>query len=199
MTELEFVFDPAGPNAYLAWKALPAIIERTGATLVYRPVSLGGLFKLTGNSPPMVRYADAPAKWNYEQLEFQRFVAAHRIPFKMNPKFPINTTVLMRAAVASEEEGSLNRFVPAAMAAMWEDGRDLGDPATLTEVLNAASLDGAALVARAEEPEIKSGLLTRTQRAADRGAFGVPTFFVGDEMFWGKERLAQVEAALAND
>ena len=193
---LEFLFDPGGPNCYLAWKALPGILERTGATLVYRPILLGGLFKQTGNRAPIVRYADAPAKWAYEQLEFNRFVAAHAIPFKMNPIFPMNTITLMRAAVASEEDGTLDRFVSATMTAMWEEERDLGDPAVIAQVLDEAGLDGAAVLTRAGEQSVKDGLIARTEAAAARGAFGVPTFFVGDEMFWGKERLAQVEAAL---
>jgi 2-hydroxychromene-2-carboxylate isomerase len=193
---LEFVFDPGGPNSYLAWKALPPILERTGAMLVYRPVSLGGLFKLTGNRPPLVRYADSPAKWAYEQLEFQRFVAAHRIPFRMNPKFPQNTLTLMRVAVACEDADTLDRFVPAVMTAMWEQQRDLGDPAVIAATLDETGLDGQALINRAAEQSIKDGLMARTEAAVARGAFGVPTFFVGDEMFWGKERLGQVESTL---
>jgi 2-hydroxychromene-2-carboxylate isomerase len=193
---LEFVFDPAGPNSYLAWKLLPDILARTGAALVYRPVSLAGLFKLTGNRAPMVRYADAPAKLAYEQLEFRRFIAAHGLPFQMNPGFPVNTLMTMRAAIACEADGTLDAFVPAVMIAMWEAERDLSDPAVLTHVLDAAGLDGAALVARTETPAIKESLVAQTQAVADRGAFGVPTFFVGGDMFWGKERLAQVEGAL---
>lgn len=195
--ELEFVFDVGGPNAYLAWKALPPILERTRAQLVYHPVSLGGIFKQTGNRAPMIRYADAPAKWAYEQLEFNRFVKAHSLPFRMNPGFPVNTLMVMRAAVASEMDRSLNRFVPAVMAAMWEDARDMADPQVIAEVLSAASLDGPTLVARALADDVKAELLARTQSFVHRGVFGVPTFFVDDEMFWGKERLAQVEETLS--
>jgi 2-hydroxychromene-2-carboxylate isomerase len=194
---LEFLFDPGGPNSYLAWKRLPGILERTGAALIYRPISLGGLFKLTGNRAPIVRYADSPAKWAYEQLEFQRFIATHAIPFRMNPIFPMNTLTLMRVAVACEEAGSLDRFVPAAMIAMWEQGQNLGEPAVIAAMLNATGLDSGALLARAGEQEVKDRLVAWTSAAAERGAFGVPTLFVGDEMFFGKERLAQVEAALA--
>ena len=196
MAELEFVFDPGGPNSYLAWKLLPELVARTGATLRYRPVSLGGLFKLTGNRAPMVRYADSPAKMAYEQLEFQRFVSAHRIPFRMNPNFPMNTLLLMRVAVACEEENSLDRFVPAVMTAMWEQGRDLADAAVIAWTLDEAGLEGEALVARAGEQGVKHGLAARTEALAVRGAFGVPTFFIGDEMFFGKERLGQVEQRL---
>lgn len=194
---LEFVFDPAGPNSYLAWTQLPDIIERTGVTLVYRPVSLGGLFKLTGNRAPMVRYADSPAKLAYEQLEFRRFIDTNKIPFRMNPAFPVNTLTLMRAAVACEADGTLDRFVPAAMTAMWVDGRNLADPTTIAETLDDAGLDGKALIARTEDQAVKDALVASTEAFAARGAFGVPTFFVGNDMFWGKERLAQVEEALS--
>ncbi len=194
---LEFVIDPGGPNSYLAWKLLPGIVERTGAALVYRPCSLGGLFKLTGNRAPIVRYADSPAKLAYEQLEFRRFVVAHAIPFEMNPHFPINTLALMRIAMAAQETGVFAPFLAAVMVAMWEDGRNLGDADTIVAVLDAAGLDGSALAARGQDQEMKDALIAATETIAARGAFGVPTFFVGTEMFWGKERLAQVEAALA--
>lgn len=193
---LEFVVDPGGPNSYLAWKVLPALIERTGAELVYRPVSVGGLFKLTNNRPPLVRYADSPAKLAYEQLEFRRFVDAHRIPFRMNPHFPVNTLLLMRVGTAAHIDGHFETFLAASMTALWEAERDLGDGAVIAEVLDAAGLDGAALVARAQDQSIKDRLTAETEAAVARGAFGVPTFFVDDEMFWGKERLGQVEAAL---
>ncbi len=193
---LEFVVDPGGPNSYLAWKILPALVERTGAELVYRPVSLGGLFKLTNNRPPMMRYADSPAKLAYEQLEFRRFVDAHHIPFTMNPHFPVNTLLLMRVGMAAHMEGSFETFLTAAMTGLWEDGRNLGDGEVIAAVLDKAGLAGASLVARAQDQDVKDRLMRETEAAAARGAFGVPTFFIGDDMFWGKERLAQIEAAL---
>jgi 2-hydroxychromene-2-carboxylate isomerase len=193
---LEFLFDFGGPNSYLAHKSLPEICARTGAEPVYVPILLGGLFKLTNNQAPMMRYAETPAKRNYEMLEFDRFVKAHALPFKMNPRFPINSLYLMRGAVAAQQLGCFALYVDTVMAAMWEDGRDMGEAKIVRQVLDSAGLDSAALLALADDPDVKAELMANTEAAAKRGAFGVPTFFVGEEMFWGKERLGQVEAAL---
>jgi 2-hydroxychromene-2-carboxylate isomerase len=193
---LEFLFDFGGPNSYLAHKSLPEICARTGAELVYVPILLGGLFKLTNNQAPMMRYAETPAKRNYEMLEFDRFVKAHALPFKMNPRFPINSLYLMRGAVAAQQLGCFALYVDTVMAAMWEDGRDMGEAKIVRQVLDSAGLNSAALLALADDPDVKAELMANTEAAAKRGAFGVPTFFVGEEMFWGKERLEQVEAAL---
>lgn len=195
---LEFLFDFGGPNSYLAHKALPAICAQTGAEVVYTPILLGGLFKLTNNQAPLIRYADTPAKRNYEMLEFDRFVKAHLLPFKMNPHFPINSLHLMRGAVAAQHLGCFMSYVEAIMTAMWEDGANTGDAAVVMHVLDQAGLDGSALLAKADDPEVKAELAANTEQAAARGAFGVPTFFVGEDMFWGKERLGQVAEALAS-
>ena len=193
---LEFLFDFGGPNSYLAHKSLPEICARAGAELVYVPILLGGLFKLTNNQAPMMRYAETPAKRNYEMLEFDRFVKAHALPFKMNPRFPINSLYLMRGAVAAQQLACFALYVDTVMAAMWEDGRDMGEAKIVRQVLDSAGLNSAALLALADDPDVKAELMANTEAAAKRGAFGVPTFFVGEEMFWGKERLGQVEAAL---
>ena len=193
---IEFLFDFGGPNSYLAHKILPGIGARTGAKVVYTPILLGGLFKLTNNQAPIMRYAETPAKRNYELLEFDRFVKAHQLPFKMNPHFPISSLYLMRGAVTAQHLGCFMPYVEAMMAAMWEDGANLGDLAVVAQVLDDAGLNSVAILAKAEDPDIKAELTTNTENAAARGAFGVPTFFVGEDMFWGKERLAQVEAAL---
>lgn len=194
----EFLFDFGGPNSYLAHKILPEICERTGAEVSYVPILLGGLFKLTNNQAPLMRYADTPAKRNYEMLEFDRFVKAHHLPFKMNPHFPINSLHLMRGAVAAQHLGCFMPYVEAVMAAMWEDGANTGDSSVVRQVLDNAGLDGAALLAKADDASVKAELTTNTEDAAARGAFGVPTFFVDGEMFWGKERLAQLAEALAS-
>ncbi len=193
---LEFLFDFGGPNSYLAHKSLPEICARTGAEPVYAPILLGGLFKLTNNQAPMMRYAETPAKRNYEMLEFDRFVKAHALPFKMNPRFPINSLYLMRGAVAAQRLGCFALYVDTVMAAMWEDSKDMGEAEIVRQVLDSAGLDSTALLALADDPDVKAELMANTEAAAKRGAFGVPTFFVGEEMFWGKERLGQVEAAL---
>ncbi|RDV02937.1 2-hydroxychromene-2-carboxylate isomerase [Sphingorhabdus pulchriflava] len=192
----EFLFDFGGPNSYLAHKVLPELCNATGATATYVPILLGGLFKITNNQAPMMRYAETPAKRDYEMLEFNRFVTAHNIPFKMNPHFPINSLYLMRGAVAAQHLGCFMPYVEAVMAAMWEHGANMGDAAVVKDVLDAAGLDGAALLAKVEDSEVKAELLANTEKAAARGAFGVPTFFVGNEIFWGKERLGQVAEAL---
>ncbi len=194
----EFLFDFGGPNSYLAHKVLPQICARTGADVVYVPILLGGLFKITNNQAPLIRYAETPAKRDYEMLEFDRFVKAHQLPFKMNPHFPINSLQLMRGAVAAQDLGCFMPYVEAIMSAMWEDGANTGDAAVVTDVLNKAGLDSAALLAKADDPAIKAELIANTENAAARGAFGVPTFFIGDDMFWGKERLGQVSEALAS-
>lgn len=194
----EFLFDFGGPNSYLAHKLLPGICAQTGAEVTYVPILLGGLFKLTNNQAPLIRYAETPAKRNYEMLEFDRFVKANQLPFKMNPHFPINSLHLMRGAVAAQHLDCFMPYVEAIMGAMWEEGANTGDPAVVKDVLDKARLDGAAVLANADNPEVKAELVANTEQAAARGAFGVPTFFVGNEMFWGKERLAQVADALAS-
>lgn len=192
----EFLFDFGGPNSYLTHKVLPDLCERTGAEAVYVPILLGGLFKLTNNQAPLIRYAETPAKRDYEMLEFDRFVRAHDLPFVMNPHFPINSMMLMRGAIAAQRQGCFSAYVEAVMAAMWEDGANMADEAVVREVLTRAGLDADVLLAACADPDVKAELAANTERAAARGAFGVPTFFVGEEMFWGKERLGQVEAAL---
>jgi 2-hydroxychromene-2-carboxylate isomerase len=192
----EFLFDFGGPNSYLAYKMLPDLCARTGAQVVYVPILLGGLFKLTNNQAPMMRYAETPAKQKYEMLEFQRFIKAHAIPFKMNPRFPLNTLYVMRGAIAAQRLGCFAPYVDAVMAAMWHDAADMGDLDIVRDVLDKAGLDSDALLALADDPEVKAELISNTEAAAKRGAFGVPTFFVDEDMFWGKERLGQVEAAL---
>jgi 2-hydroxychromene-2-carboxylate isomerase len=193
----EFLFDFGGPNSYLVHKALPELCARTGTEATYVPILLGGLFKLTNNQAPLIRYAETPAKRNYEMLEFDRFVKTHRLPFKMNPHFPINSITLMRGAVAAQRLGCFMPYVEAIMPAMWEEGENTGEVEIVRAILDRAELDSAALLAACDDPEVKAELVANTERAAKRGAFGVPTFFVAEEMFWGKERLAQVEAALA--
>jgi 2-hydroxychromene-2-carboxylate isomerase len=195
---LELIFDFGSPNAYLCMKALPELLDRTGADLIITPCLLGGIFKATGNKAPMVQYADAPAKLAYENLEMQRFIEKHRLTkFRINPQFPVNTLTIMRGAIVAGEEGNLDDYVDAVNRAMWEDGLKMDDPEVIATFLSANGFDGPALLARTQEPEIKAKLVANTEAAVARGVFGIPTFFVRDEMFFGKDRLAQVEEALA--
>lgn len=195
---LELIFDFGSPNAYLCMKALPELLDRTGADLVITPCLLGGIFKATGNKAPMIQYADAPAKLAYENLEMRRFIERYGLTkFRVNPHFPVNTLTIMRGAVVADDEGTLDDYVDAVNRAMWEDGLKMDDPEVIATFLSANGFDGPALLARTQEPEIKAKLIANTEAAVARGAFGIPTFFVGSDMFFGKDRLAQVEEALA--
>ena len=194
---LELIFDFGSPNAYLSMKALPELLDRTGAGLVITPCLLGGIFKATGNKAPMVQYADAPAKLAYENLEMRRFIAKLGLTkFSINPHFPVNTLTIMRGAIVADDEGVLDDYVDAVNRAMWEEGLKMDDTDVIATFLSANGFDGPALLARAQEPEIKARLVANTETAVARGVFGIPTFFVGDAMFFGKDRLDQIEETL---
>ena len=195
---IEFLFDFGSPNGYLAWKVLPQITERTGAEVEIVPVLLGGLFKLTNNRSPMEAFAGVKNKLAYEALETQRFIERHGLSaFRQNPHFPVNTLQLMRGAVAAEGQGCFERYVDVVFAAMWERELKMDDPEVAAGVLREGGLDAARLLAATQDPEVKARLMANTQAAHDRGAFGSPTFFVGAEMFFGKDRLRDVEEELA--
>jgi len=195
--QVEFHFDFGSPNAYLSHAVIPAIARRTGASFVYVPVLLGGVFKMTNNRSPMEAFAGVTNKLAYQQVETERFIARHGIArFAMNPHFPVNTLLVMRGAVAADMAGVLARYVDAMFAAMWEERRKLDDPEVAREVLDAAGLDGAGLLARAQEAPVKERLLENTKSSVARGAFGSPTFFVGGEMYFGKDQLRDLEEAL---
>ena len=184
----------ASPNAYLCHKVIPQIEARCGVRFDYVPVLLGGLFKLANNRSPMQAYADIPVKMAYERLEMKRFITLHQLgKFKMNPFFPIKTLAIMRGAIAAQKLGCFAAYANAMYAAMWEQGLNLAEQAEIGKVLQAAGLDAQALMDAAQLPDVKEGLLASTQSAFERGAFGSPTFFVGNEMFSGKDRLGQVE------
>jgi 2-hydroxychromene-2-carboxylate isomerase len=189
---LEFLFDVGSPTTYLAHKRIPDLIARTGAEVVYVPVLLGGIFKATGNASPVM----VPAKGAYMGADMARFARKFGLPLNMNPFFPINTITLMRMAAGMVGEEAFPRLVDALFDAMWKDRRNMGDPEVLASVLGGAGLDPAALLAIAESPEAKDRLKANTEGAVARGAFGAPTFFVEDEMFFGQDRLDFIEEAL---
>ena len=190
----EFYFDFGSPNAYLAYRVLPAIEQRTGTRFAHVPALLGGIFKATNNQSPVQAYAHIPSKLAYEQREMERFIARHGLhEFHMNPHFPVNTLLIMRGAVAAELEGRLPAYEEAVMRHMWAEPKKMDDPAVVASALDASGLDGARLLARTQEPDVKQRLLANTERAVARGVFGLPAFFVGDELFFGKDRLRDVE------
>jgi 2-hydroxychromene-2-carboxylate isomerase len=194
---IEFIFDFGSPNAYLAYRALAPIRERTGAGLAINPCLLGGIFKATGNQAPSIAFAAIKGKLDYEMLEFRRFIAKHRLDkFRLNPHFPVNSLMLMRGFIAAREAGSEDAYLEMGLEGLWEEGLKLDDPDVLKRRIDAAGLDGARLFAAAQSQPVKQKLADNTAAAVARGVFGVPTFFVGDEMFFGKERLGQIEEAV---
>lgn len=195
---VELIFDFGSPNAYLANRVLGDIADRTGAELVITPALLGGLFKITGNQAPMTAFGGIQGKLAYEALETKRFVEKHGLTqYQFNPHFPINTLLIMRGLIAAGRMGVKDAYLAAVLAAMWERGLKMDDPEVVAQVLTEAGLDAKAILEATQDPEVKAELLANTERAAARGAFGIPTFFVGDEMFFGKERLGQIEEELA--
>jgi 2-hydroxychromene-2-carboxylate isomerase len=192
---IDFIFDFGSPNAYLAWKVLPGIAERTGAEVRLTPCLLGGIFKATNNRSPVEAFGEVRGKLAYEGLETRRFVARHGLTaYRSNPHFPVNTLLIMRGLIAARRQGVEARYLEVVEAAMWEDGQKMDDPEVVRRVLDAGGLPGEALIAATQDPEVKAELIANTEAAVARGVFGIPTFFVGDEMFFGKDRLDQVEA-----
>jgi 2-hydroxychromene-2-carboxylate isomerase len=194
MQKVEFHFDFGSPNAYLAHIVIPEVEQRIGAKFEYVPILLGGVFKLTNNRSPAEKMAGIKNRLEYEQLEVRRFVSRHGIKqFTWNPFFPVNTLLIMRGAIASQLAGVFERYVDVVFKAMWAEPKKMDDPAVVGAVLQQSGLDGAALLARTQEPEVKDRLVKNTEASVARGTFGSPTFFVGNEIFFGKDRLRDVE------
>lgn len=192
---VEFFFDFGSPSTYLAWTQLPALCAKAGAQLQYRPMLLGGVFQATGNASPI----EIPAKGRYTMIDFQRFARRYGVPLEFNPYFPINTLTLMRGAIGIQmrQPERFEAYLAAIFKAMWQDKRNLGDPAVLAATLDAASFDPQALLALVGDQEVKDALKAATEEAVKRGVFGAPTCFVGNEMFFGQDRLDFVAEALA--
>ena len=191
---VDFIFDFGSPNAYLAHKALPGIIERTGARFNYIPCLLGGIFKSTNNQPPMMAFGNVKGKLEYDRKEMMRFIDKHGLSdFQFNPNFPVNTLILMRGAIAAEMDGNLEAYIEAGLCCMWEDGLKMDDPEVYVKAMLDAGFDGASLLERTQDPAVKAKLVENTAAAVERGTFGIPTFYVGDEIFFGKDRLNGVE------
>ncbi len=194
---LDLFYDFGSPNAYFAREALKDVSKRTNLMVIEHPVLIGGIFKLTNNQPPWMAHAGCAPKMAYMKLEIQRFIEAHKlVNFRFNSAFPVNTLLAMRCAVAAQKAGVHDRFVDPVFTAIWENNKDISQPGVLTETLNKAGLDGDGLVAAAQTSDIKQSLIDATQTAVDRGAFGLPTFFLGDDMYFGKDRVAAVEQRL---
>lgn len=199
---VELIFDFVSPNAYLVWWPLRELVKRTGAELDVTPVFLAGMHKLTGNAPPMIRNKDVKGKVEYDMLEMQRFIKKHQLDkYRLHPQFPFNSITLQRMLYAADQDGRGVQFAESLLPAIWEDGVDVLNPETLGAAITAAGFDAKDLFERSQTDEVKQGLAANTDHAVERGAFGIPTMFTGPkggktEMFFGKERLAQVEEEL---
>jgi 2-hydroxychromene-2-carboxylate isomerase len=194
----QFMFDFGSPNAFLSHEAIPAIEQRTRVTFEYVPILLGGIFKATNNKSPAETLAGVKNKPEFQALETGRFIKRFNVqPYVWNPFFPVNTLNLMRAAIASQLEGVFEKYVEAAFHHMWREPKKMDDPEVAVKALSASGLNGAKLLTRAQDADVKAKLIANTQSAVERGAFGSPTFFVGNEMFFGKEQLREVEELVA--
>lgn len=194
----QFMFDFGSPNAFLSHEAIPAIEKRTGTKFEYVPVLLGGIFKATNNKSPAETLAGIKNKREFHAIETERFVKRFGVkPYTWNPFFPVNTLNLMRAAVAAQMEGVFEKYVEAAFHHMWVEPKKMDDPEVAIKALASSGLDAAKLLVRSQDADVKAKLIENTQAAVERGAFGSPTFFVGKEMFFGKEQLREVEEMVA--
>ncbi len=191
--QLDFYFDFGSPTAYLAHKRLQQLADEYGLEINYQPILLVGLFKATGNTSPVA----IPAKGQYMLgHDLPRFAKRYGVALNFNPHFPINTLNLMRGALAAQRMGCFEPYLNAVYDAVWVDGKNMGEPEVVAEVLTAAGLDAEGLMALSQDPEVKAELVSNTEAAVERGAFGAPTMFIGDEMFFGQDRLDFVEERL---
>jgi 2-hydroxychromene-2-carboxylate isomerase len=193
MKKIDFYFDFASPNGYLSLQALKKYQASMDLEINYIPVLLGGIFKLTNNQPPMIAFGEVKGKLEYENLEMKRFIDFHQLSnFKMNPHFPVITLMLMRGALAAQQEGFLEEYINKMSVEMWENEKKLDDPDELKAAYDNAGFDSDKIFSLMGTQEIKDKLLNNSSAAAERGVFGIPTFFVGDEMYFGKNTLEQL-------
>jgi len=195
--QVDFYFDFASPNAYLSHKVVSGIEERTGTKFNYIPVLLGGIFKATNNKPPMEAFFGIMNKNEYQSIEMQRFQERHGIDkFKMNPHFPVISLQIIRGAVGAQKDGYLDKYIDEVLKHMWEEPKKMDDPDVIKEAFIESGFDADRLMEQMQDPEIKAQLISNTEEAVNRGTFGIPTFFVGEEIFFGKDTLWQVEELL---
>lgn len=194
MTKVEFHFDYGSPNCYLAHRVIPGIEKRTGAKFEYIPILLGGVFKSTNNQSPMMAFKDVRNKLRYQQAETRRFVARHGLSkFAANSHFPVNTLQMMRGTCGLVGKPDFMTYVEVLFCAMWENSKKMDDPEVITATLDAAGLDGKGFMALTQDANAKALLLSNTEKSVERGTFGAPTFFVDDDIFFGKDTLDEVE------
>jgi|TARA_Y100000310_G_scaffold277671_1_gene295585 2-hydroxychromene-2-carboxylate isomerase len=197
MTKLEFHFDFGSPNAYLAHLVIPAVEDRTGVKFEYVPVLLGGVFKATNNVSPAISLQGIMNKGEYQGVETRRFLKKHAISnYASNPHFPVNTLQIMRGAIYAQREGFFEKYVDAVYRHMWAEQKKMDDPEVIQTALNESDLPADAILAGMQDPEVKQALIKNTEDSVARGTFGSPTFYVGDEIFFGKDKLHDVEVEI---
>ena len=192
MKSFDFIYDFGSPNVYLMHKIMSQIEERAGAKANYVPVLLGGIFKLTENKPPLVQFNGIKGKIEYERRVMHRFIERYDIPFQFNPYFPVMTTAVMRGALFAQDKDYYGQYLDVVFDAIWAHGLKMDDPEVIETTLKNADLPAAEIMAGAQQDSIKKGLFATTQAAVDRGAFGAPMMFVGDEPFFGKDSLDEM-------
>jgi len=192
---VDFIFDFASPNAYLCFKAIPEIEKNTDLRFQYVPCLLGGIFKLTNNQAPMIAFNEVPHKMKYEfDTAFNRFIDKHKITnFKMNEHFPVNTLLLQRGAIVAQSNGCFELFLEVVMKAMWEESIKLDNPEVLYDLLKSNNCHADLIIEQLSSDAVKSQLVENTNAAVQKGAFGVPTFFIGEQIFFGKESLLEMQ------
>tara|TARA_B100001121_G_scaffold78182_1_gene69287 strand:+ start:220 stop:819 length:600 start_codon:yes stop_codon:yes gene_type:complete len=196
--KVDFYFDFASPNAYLSHKVIKNIKDRTGVEVNYIPVLLGGIFKATNNKPPMEQFFGVKNKNEYQNLEIERFIERHGLhEFKMNPHFPVISLQIIRGAIAAELDGFLEEYIDKVLVHMWEVPKKMDDPEVIKAAFEESGFDSERLISQMQNPDVKAKLISNTEEAVERGVFGIPTFFVEDEMYFGKDTLWQVEEALS--
>ena len=197
MKKIDFYFDFASPNAYLSHKVIQKIKKNSGVEVNYIPVLLGGIFKATNNKPPMEQFFGVKNKNEYQNLEIERFIERHGLhEFKMNPHFPVISLQIIRGAIAAELDGFLEEYIEKVLVHMWEVPKKMDDPEVIKAAFEESGFDSERLISQMQNPDVKAKLISNTEAAVERGVFGIPTFFVGDEMYFGKDTLWQVEEAL---
>ena len=193
MAQIEFYYDFGSPNVYFVDAVLPRIATKHDAEIVYKPMLLGGVFKATNNQPPMMAFAGVPQKLEYMRAEIGRFIKRHGVAFQFNPHFPVMTVAVMRGATACLGKDYAQLYFETVMTALWRDGEKMDDPEVIGRVLSAAGLPAQEIMEAAQSQDVKDQLRSMTEAAVARKVFGAPTLFVGDEMFFGKDSLDDLD------
>ena len=198
MKKIDFYFDFASPNAYLSHKVMQAIKQKYDVELKYTPVLLGGIFKATNNNPPMEQFFGVLNKNEYQSIEMQRFIERHDLQsFQMYPHFPVISLQIIRGAVAAEMDGYLEEYIDKVVVKMREEPKKMDDPEVIKAAFEESGFDSEKLMAQMQDPEVKAKLISNTEEAVKKGVFGIPTFFVDDEMYFGKDTIWMIEEILA--